>query len=177
MAEKRSVEPKPGGSHARAPERAAQAPAPSSVDAAEETARRQHLDALRRRIDELDEALVRLLSARAACALEVGRAKKLLGLEIYQPSRETEVLGHVQRINPGPLNDAAIKRLFERVIDEARRLEREAEILERDRELLTRKQDVQLRAADVPGTGIDGVERGQEPAAVDEHGDGNRRKG
>jgi chorismate mutase len=86
------------------------------------------VDDLRRRIDELDELLVRLLSARAACALEVGRQKKLLGLEIYQPSREAEVLAHVQRINPGPLNDASMKRLFERVIDEARRLEREAEV-------------------------------------------------
>jgi chorismate mutase len=90
------------------------------------------VDDLRRRIDDLDELLVRLLSARAACAVEIGREKKLLGLEIYQPSREMDVLAHVQRINPGPLNDASIKRLFERVIDEARRLEREAEIKEAD---------------------------------------------
>jgi len=96
-----------------------------NTDAAKALSR---LDDLRRRIDDLDELLVRLLSARAACALEIGREKKLLGLEIYQPSREADVLAHVQRINPGPLNDASIKRLFERVIDEARRLEREAEI-------------------------------------------------
>jgi len=89
---------------------------------------RRHVEELRHRIDELDDALVRLLNARAACALEVGRAKKRLGLEIYQPSREAEVLAHVQGINRGPLNDAAIRRLFERIIDEARRLEREAEI-------------------------------------------------
>jgi chorismate mutase len=85
------------------------------------------LDELRRRIDELDEELVRLLSARAACALEIGHEKKIAGLEIYQPSREAEVLGHVQSINPGPLDDGAIKRLFERIIDEARRLERIAD--------------------------------------------------
>ena len=82
------------------------------------------VDELRRRIDDLDELLVRLMSARAACALEIGRQKKLLGLDVYQPAREAEVLAHVQRINPGPLDDASIKRLFERVIDEARRLER-----------------------------------------------------
>jgi len=85
------------------------------------------LDDLRRRIDELDELLVRLLSARAACALEIGREKKAAGLEIYQPSREAEVLNHVQSINPGPLDNGAIRRLFERVIDEARRLERIAD--------------------------------------------------
>src|SRR5918995_673895 len=75
------------------------------------------IESLRQRIDELDEALVRLLSARAECALAVGRAKQALGLEIYQPSREADVLAHVQRINPGPLDDGAIRRLFERVID------------------------------------------------------------
>jgi chorismate mutase len=89
------------------------------------------LDELRRRIDEIDEQLVRLLSARAACALEIGREKKAAGLEIYQPTRETEVLTHVQMVNPGPLDDGAIRRLFERVIDEARRLERIADAAER----------------------------------------------
>jgi chorismate mutase len=121
MAEERAVDRQAGGSPGSG------APGPAPLDAAEIEARRQHVDALRRRIDELDEALVRLLNARAACALEVGRAKKLLGLDIYQPTREAEVLAHVQRINPGPLDDAAMKRLFERIIDEARRLEREAE--------------------------------------------------
>ena len=82
------------------------------------------LDDLRKKIDALDEALVRLLNARAACALEIGRCKKEIGLAIYQPSREAEVLGHVQSINPGPLDDGAVRRLFERIIDEARRLER-----------------------------------------------------
>jgi chorismate mutase len=82
------------------------------------------IDSLRQRIDELDEALVRLLSARAECALAIGRAKKELGLEVYQPTREAEVLAHVQQLNPGPLDNGAMRRLFERVIDEARRLER-----------------------------------------------------
>ena len=85
------------------------------------------LDELRQQIDEIDERLVQLLSARAACALAIGHEKKLLGLEVYQPSRETEVLGHVQRINQGPLDNEAVKRLFERIIDEARRLERIAD--------------------------------------------------
>ena len=53
--------------------------------------------------------------------------KKTAGLEVYQPAREAEVLHHVQEVNPGPLDDGAIKRLFERIIDEARRLERNAD--------------------------------------------------
>jgi chorismate mutase len=86
----------------------------------------ERLDDLRKRIDRLDEMLVRLLNARAACALEIGRVKQMVGLAVYQPAREADVLAHVQSINPGPLDDSAVRRLFERVIDEARRLERAA---------------------------------------------------
>ena len=82
------------------------------------------IDELRQQIDDLDTRLVELLSKRAACALAIGHEKKLIGLEVYQPSREAEVLGHVQRINPGPLDNGAMKRLFERIIDESRRVER-----------------------------------------------------
>ena len=85
------------------------------------------IDDLRQRIDWLDEQIVRLLNARAECALQVGHLKKRLGMDIYQPGREIEVLGNVQRLNTGPLDDGAIRRLFERVIDEARRLERLAD--------------------------------------------------
>jgi chorismate mutase len=87
----------------------------------------KEIDDMRQRIDWIDEQLVRLLNARAECALQVGHLKKALGLDIYQPKREIEVLDNVQRLNTGPLDDGAIKRLFERVIDEARRLERLAE--------------------------------------------------
>jgi chorismate mutase len=82
------------------------------------------MEDFRRRIDQLDEELVRLLNARAACALEVGRLKEQLQVDIYQPARELEVLRHVRGANTGPLNAEAITRLFERIIDEARRLER-----------------------------------------------------
>jgi chorismate mutase len=91
------------------------------------------MDDLRKQIDAIDEQLVQLLSARASCALQVGREKKRAGLELYQPVRETEVLAHVQRVNAGPLDNEAIRRLFERIIDEARRLERVAEAAEASR--------------------------------------------
>ena len=94
---------------------------------AEERSVKDRLDELRREIDAIDEQLVRLLSERAECALRIGHEKKLAAMEVYQPTREAEVLGHVQRINMGPLDDAAMKRLFERIIDEARRLERTAD--------------------------------------------------
>lgn len=85
------------------------------------------LDDLRKRIDLLDESLVKLLNARAACALEIGRVKRERGMKVYQPEREAEVLKNVQAANHGPLDQAAMKRLFERIIDEARHLERIAD--------------------------------------------------
>jgi len=84
------------------------------------------IEALRARIDEIDEKLVTLLSERATCALAIGKLKEAAGVPIYQPSREADVLRHVRTVNTGPLDDDAIGRLFERVIDEARRLERQA---------------------------------------------------
>ena len=83
------------------------------------------LEDLRRDIDRVDEVLVRLLNERARCACEVGKLKKALGLEVYQPEREKEVIAHVRRLAvEGPLGPDAIARLFERIIDEARSLER-----------------------------------------------------
>ena len=85
------------------------------------------IEELRRRIDRLDEQLVELLNERANCALEIGKLKHTLGLEVYQPDREAQVLHHVQthgKQTGGPLGGAAIVRVFERIIDEARRIER-----------------------------------------------------
>lgn len=84
------------------------------------------LDQLRQRIDALDEQLVALLNQRASCALQIGRLKEAAGVPVYQPSREAEVLANVRRHNAGPLDAEAMTRLFERIIDEARRLERHA---------------------------------------------------
>jgi chorismate mutase len=83
------------------------------------------LDDLRKDIDRVDEVLVRLLNERARCVCEIGRLKKQLGIDIYQPDREKDVLTHVRAVGcEGPLGPDAIGRLFERIIDEARRLER-----------------------------------------------------
>ena len=81
----------------------------------------------RERIDQLDTEIVRLLNARAECALALGRIKEAVGLETYQPDRELAVLEHARAANAGPLDAEAITRLFERIIDENRRLERLAE--------------------------------------------------
>lgn len=84
------------------------------------------LNRLRDAIDRVDEVLVKLLNQRAKYAVEIGEIKGHLSLPIYAPEREKEVLLHVERTSAGPLHDAAIRRLFERIIDESRRVERES---------------------------------------------------
>jgi chorismate mutase len=85
------------------------------------------IDELRRRIDIIDDQLVRLLNVRVACAVEIGRLKHDADLPIYQPEREAEVLEAVRQSATqlaGPLEAEALVRIFERIIDEARRAER-----------------------------------------------------
>lgn len=82
------------------------------------------LQAWRQRIDVIDEQLMRLLNSRSACAVEIGKVKRALGLPVYSPEREAWILERVMRENPGPLDPVAVRRVFERIIDESRRLER-----------------------------------------------------
>jgi chorismate mutase len=87
------------------------------------------IEELRGRIDVIDDQLVRLLNVRVACAVEVGRLKHEAGLPIYQPERESQVLSSVRQSASdlaGPLTADAVVRIFERIIDEARRAERAA---------------------------------------------------
>ena len=84
----------------------------------------ERLDRSRESIDALDEEIVRLLNVRAGHALDIGRLKDAVGEATYQPEREIAVLEHVRQVNDGPLDAGAVTRLFERIIDENRRLER-----------------------------------------------------
>lgn len=97
----------------------------SRFDVSEDRAPRE-LVRLREAIDRVDEVLVRLLNQRARYAVEAGQVKGVLHLPIYVPEREKQVLANVERWSEGPLEPSAIRRLFERIIDESRRVERQS---------------------------------------------------
>ena len=78
----------------------------------------------RTKIDEVDRQLVALLNRRARCVLEIAKLKKALGLPIYEPQREDEILRNVASANGGPLDQDALRRVFERIIDECRSIQR-----------------------------------------------------
>ena len=77
----------------------------------------------RREIDEIDAELLRLLNMRARVALKVGALKQAAQLPFCDPERERLVLERLQEINPGPLDERAVDKLFRRIIRESRRVQ------------------------------------------------------
>jgi chorismate mutase len=85
---------------------------------------RPQLDELRVAIDELDRDIVKLLNERMRVVEDIGRIKRQAGLPIYEPKRESEVFANVIASNGGPLPPDGLRRVFERIIDEARTVQR-----------------------------------------------------
>lgn len=82
------------------------------------------LDELRRRIDEIDSALIRLLNDRARVVVEVGRYKRDTGTPIYAPHRESAVLKKVLAMNPGPLPARTVEAIYRELMSGSFLLER-----------------------------------------------------
>ena len=80
----------------------------------------------RKRIDALDDGLVRLLNERARCATEIARLKHSAGLPMHQPDREQEILNRVEGLAGEHLPAAQLRQLFEGIIEQMRELERSA---------------------------------------------------
>lgn len=83
-----------------------------------------HLDECRDLIDQIDLRLLELLNERTKVVERIGEIKRSLTLPIYEPKREDQVFRNVLGHNEGPLAPEAVRRIFERVIDEMRNLQR-----------------------------------------------------
>jgi chorismate mutase-like protein len=82
------------------------------------------LEGFRRQIDAIDRELLDLLNRRTRVVEQIGRVKQAMNLPIYEPKREEAVFRNVAENNTGPLDERAIQRIFERIIDEMRSLQR-----------------------------------------------------
>lgn len=92
---------------------------------------KKSLEQLRVEIDQLDEQLLVLISARAVCASEVGACKRAQGeegCEFYRPEREANILRKVAQHNPGPLANEEMARLFREIMSACLALERQLNI-------------------------------------------------
>jgi chorismate mutase-like protein len=85
----------------------------------------KELEEFRSRIDAVDRSILLLLNERTKVVEEIGRVKQKAQLPIYEPRREDQVFDNVTRHNTGPLTEQAVRRIFERIIDEMRSVQRE----------------------------------------------------
>ena len=76
---------------------------------------------IRRKIDALDARLVKLISARAKIAQQVGKIKN--GVMVYRPDREAQVLRRVSALNTGPMSGAGLRRIYSEIMSACRALE------------------------------------------------------
>jgi chorismate mutase/prephenate dehydratase len=85
--------------------------------------RKESVDALRKKIDQLDEKIVELLNERASIAQKIGRTKSLGREEVFVPSRENEIFRRISSLNRGPLPRQAIYSIYREVLSASRSLE------------------------------------------------------
>jgi chorismate mutase-like protein len=85
---------------------------------------RDKLEDFRVLVDDVDRRIVALLNERTRVVENIGRVKRQTQLPIYEPKREDQVFANVSATNRGPLTEEAVRRIFERIIDEMRMIQR-----------------------------------------------------
>lgn len=82
-----------------------------------------NLEEWRRQIDAIDDQVLKLLNKRAQLVLQIGQEKRTQQLPIYAPAREAHIIERMLASNPGPLDEQAVRCIFESILDESRRLQ------------------------------------------------------
>jgi len=85
---------------------------------------RQKLEEFRVVIDQIDRRIVALLNERTEIVECIGRVKRESELPVYEPRREDQVFANIAAANQGPIGHEAVRRIFERIIDEMRGIQR-----------------------------------------------------
>ncbi len=90
---------------------------PSEKD---ENADWRELGCRRRDIDSIDAGILSLLGERLDAAAAIGRIKEKLGMAVFDPVREKEILDRMAANNRGRLTPDAIRDIFGRIISAGR---------------------------------------------------------
>ena len=85
---------------------------------------RQKLEEYRVVIDQIDRRIVALLNERTEIVECIGRVKRESQMPVYEPRREDQVFANIAAANHGPISHEAVRRIFERIIDEMRGIQR-----------------------------------------------------
>ncbi len=81
------------------------------------------LKPLRDKIDAVDQQILKLLHDRVGLVIQVGDYKRARNIPVYDPERERALLDRLCKAAEHPLDADAIRRIFERLVDEFRRIE------------------------------------------------------
>lgn len=84
----------------------------------------ERLSAHRKEIDHIDRQILHWLNERTKVVEQIGRVKQEVTMPIYEPKREDEVYRNITESNGGPMPQDAVRRVFERIIDEMRSVQR-----------------------------------------------------
>ena len=82
------------------------------------------MEKLRKRIDELDTEILRLLNERAECVVKIGEIKQRAQSNVVVPQREKELLGRLTSLNKGPMTEKMVHSLFQEIIDTLKELQK-----------------------------------------------------
>jgi chorismate mutase/prephenate dehydratase len=82
------------------------------------------LEELRKRIDELDYQLVKLLNERARVVVDIGKLKNKTDKPVYAPDREKDVFARITKANEGPLPDKCLMAIWRELMSGSFVLER-----------------------------------------------------
>lgn len=85
------------------------------------------LGKLREEVDIIDSEIVKFLTKRINVSVEIGSIKKTIGLDTYDPRREYEIDDNINKLSEDPFVRKSLKRIYERIIDESRAVQRERE--------------------------------------------------
>lgn len=81
------------------------------------------LSKLREQIDQADRDLVKALVKRYDLVMEVGRVKRASGQAVFDPKREEQVLDKITNLAQRPEYEAALRAVYQEIMDQAKRLE------------------------------------------------------
>ena len=81
------------------------------------------IDDVRKKVDALDQRIVKLLNDRTRLAQHIGGLKQKSGAEIYAPAREKAVLARIRRLNQGPLTAASLQAIYREIMSASLALE------------------------------------------------------
>ncbi len=84
---------------------------------------KKDISPFRKKIDQIDQQILKLLSQRGKNVVEIGKIKKEQGTSFYVPERETKLLAILKQANQGPYSNESIETIYREILSASLALE------------------------------------------------------